>query len=285
MLGYVAIILASVLWSLSPALISRYRSIIRPVVFTGLRALIASLSILVSLINKDVVLEVLDAETILLIISSALIGPGLGDICFTKSIKILGGFIAVVLSYTYIFVAQAIAVVFLSEFMRVSLVLGAVLAFSGVVLVAGSDSSQLIVKREGIAYAVLASISWGVSTSLIKVALRSVDEVVLVFLRLVTIFVVFLPLGLVIEGSPPRNVFKRLLAVASVTAILDWSLGMYLFVYSIGSIGVSNTVVATALTPTLTTVTTKVLAGEKPLLKHFLGVLMTSVGILITAFW
>lgn len=59
---------------------------------------------------------------------------------------------------------------------------------------------------------------------------------------------------------------------------------MYLFIYSVGSIGVSATAVATALTPTLTMVTAKFLAGEKPSVRHFLGVLTTSVGTLITAF-
>ncbi|MEM4830013.1 MAG: DMT family transporter [Zestosphaera sp.] len=282
-LGYVAIVVASVMWSLSPALISRYKSVVRPIIFTGLRALVASLSVFLVLLYQNTDLGVQEPDALFLIVLSALVGPGLGDVCFTKSIKILGGFVAVVLSYTYIFVAQAIAVTFLSEFMKTSLVLGAVLAFTGVVLVAGSDSSHLRVERGGIAYAVLASISWGISTALIKVALRFTSEALLALLRLTTIFVVFLPLGLVVEGLPARGGFKQLLVVASVTAVLDWSLGMYLFIYSIGSIGVSATVVATALTPTLATVTTKFLAGERFSVKHFLGVLMTSVGILITA--
>lgn len=282
-LGYAAIVVASVLWSLSPALISRYKNLVRPITFTGLRALVALLSVFLVLLRQNAGSGVLEPGALLLIVLSALIGPGVGDVCFTKSIKILGGFTAVVLSYTYIFVAQAIAVTFLGEFMRASLVLGAVLAFAGVVLVAGNDSSHLRVEREGVAYAVLASISWGVSTALIKVALRFADEAVLTLLRLATIFVVFLPLGLVVEGLPARRSFKQLLAMASVTAVLDWSLGMYLFIYSIGSIGVSATAVATALTPALTTVTAKFLAGEKPSVKHFLGVLTTSAGILITA--
>lgn len=283
-LGYVAIVVASVLWSLSPALISRYRSVVRPVTFTGLRALTAALSVSLVLFCFGMSSETIELNTLFLIILSALVGPGLGDVCFTKSIKILGGFTAVVLSYTYIFFAQAIAVVFLGESMRLPLVFGALLAFSGVVLVAGSDSSRLRIEREGVTYAVLASVSWGVSTAIIKVALRFVGEVFLTLLRLVVILVVFLPLGLVVEGPPPKDIFGRLLAVASATAILDWSLGMYLFIYSIGSIGVSATVVATALTPTLTTITAKFLAGERPSVRHFLGVLVTSVGILVTAF-
>ncbi|MGC8975315.1 MAG: DMT family transporter [Thermoprotei archaeon] len=282
-LGYAAILVASVLWSLSPALISRYRDIVRPVTFTGLRALTAASSVFLVLLCLGVSSEAVELSTLFLIILSALIGPGLGDVCFTKSIKILGGFTAVVLSYTYIFFAQAVAAVFLGESVRLPAVLGATLAFLGVVLVAGSDSSRLRVEREGFAYAMLASVSWGVSIALIKVALRFVSEVFLTLLRLVVIFVVFLPLGLAVEGLPPKGIFGQLLAVASATAILDWSLGMYLFIYSIGSIGVSATAVATALTPALTTVTTRFLSGERPSATHFLGVLITSVGILVTA--
>lgn len=161
MLGHAAIVVASVLWSLSPALISRYRGVVKPVTFTGLRALVALVSVSPILIHQNAGLGVLEPDAILLILLSALIGPGMGDVCFTKSIKILGSSTTAALSYTYIFVAQAIAVTFLRELVRASLVLGAVLAFTGMVLVASSDSTHLRVERCGVAYAVLASISWG----------------------------------------------------------------------------------------------------------------------------
>ncbi len=282
MLGYVAIMTASILWSLTPALISRYRRYVRPITFTGLRATVATITLGSLLLGRDTSLD-LRLPSIVLVVSSALIGPGIGDIFYVRSIQILGGFLAVILAYTYIFVAQALAVLALGESMEIVLMIGSLISFVGVVVAVSSGVSGFRLKASGIAYAVIASITWGISTSMVKVALGFADELTLTTFRLLTISMAFLPLGLLTEGPPPKDSVKPLFFTAALTATLDWTVGMYLFVYSINSIGVSATAVATALTPVLSTITTKTLAREKPSIRSIAGVLLTSTGILITA--
>ncbi|MEM2021287.1 MAG: DMT family transporter [Zestosphaera sp.] len=282
LLGYVAIVTASVLWSLSPALISRYRRYIKPITFTGLRAAIATITLGSLLLGRDTSLN-LSPPSIIIVVSSALIGPGIGDVFYVKSIQILGGFLAVILAYTYIFTAQALAVLALGESMKIVLVTGSLISFTGVVVAVSSSVSGFRFKASGIACAIITSITWGVSTLMVKVALGFVDELALTTLRLLTISTAFLPLGLLSEGPPPKDSVKSLLFAAALTATLDWTVGMYFFVHSINVIGVSATAVATALTPVLSTITTKALAREKPSIRSIAGALLTSTGILITA--
>ncbi|MEM3904864.1 MAG: EamA family transporter, partial [Sulfolobales archaeon] len=70
---------------------------------------------------------------------------------------------------------------------------------------------------------------------------------------------------------------------ATVTGILGFSLGVYLFVYSISTVGVSATAMATALTPVLSQITTKLLAGERPTKENVVGASLISIGITISA--
>ena len=86
-----------------------------------------------------------------------------------------------------------------------------------------------------------------------------------------------------ISVTTKRNYNKPFLLAASVTATLDWTLGMYVFIHSINLLGVATTVVITALTPVLTTMTSKTVAREKPSLTNVAGALLTSAGIAITA--
>ncbi len=286
MLGYALMIFASLLWSLSPAIISRFGKYIKPVTFTGLRALIASVTLfLVMLLSGGIKVSNLSTYVLLIAILSAVIGPGVGDVFYTKSIQLIGGFLAVVLGYTYMFVAQTIAVFFLGESMTTGLLIGSFLAFTGVVIAVHSGTTINQHRNlcwRGIAYALITSVSWGVSTSMLKIALSFTDELALTILRLTAISLIFLPAGLLHEGRPPNNSVKPFLLVAAVTATLDWTLGMYVFIYSINLMGVATTVVITALTPVLTTITSKTVAREKLSPTNVVGALLTSAGIAIT---
>ncbi|MEM1623372.1 MAG: EamA family transporter, partial [Sulfolobales archaeon] len=92
------------------------------------------------------------------------------------------------------------------------------------------------------------------------------------------------PLGLALEGLPPRTHMRPLLIASSITGVLGWGIGMYLFVYSIFAIGVSATAIATALTPVLSQMSTKLIASEKPRLRQVLGALLISIGIFLSMF-
>jgi len=281
-LGYATIVLASVTWSLNPAVISRFREHIRPITFTALRAL-AALALLCPIAVGRLELRDSSPYAIAVIVLSAVVGPGIGDALYTKSIQVLGGSLAVVLGYTYIFIAQFLAVLLLGEELTLGVAVGTMLAFGGVVLAVGPKASRSGAGATGVAYAFGAAISWGVATVMIGLALQFAGTLTLTVVRLATILALFLPVGLLTEGLPPRSSLKPLLVASAVTGIMGWGIGMYLFILSIGLIGVAVTSTATALTPVLSQLTTKLVAGERVRASTVLGAALTSIGIAVTA--
>lgn len=274
--------MASIIWSLHPALIFRFRKHVKPITYTAIRAIAAMVFLLLLIPFNGVRSLELEPSIMTIVIVSAILGPGIGDALYTKAIQLVGSSLAVIISYTYIFVAQSIAAVFLGEALSTFIVIGTILAFMGVVVATFRGSGNGF-KLHGLGCAVATSISWGIAASMLKIALKHVDAFTLTIVRITIIALFFLPLGLAIEGVPRRDSAKAIFILAIVTGVLGWGIGMYLFIYSISTIGVSITAIATALTPVLAQITTKLFTKERPSKNSIIGALMISVGIVISA--
>jgi DME family drug/metabolite transporter len=273
-------ILASILWSLNPAIISRYSRDIKPLIFTGLRALIGLLP-LITVITFITGLSVEFNPGLLVAVISALLGPGLGDTLYTQAVRLLSGSLAVVISYTYIFIATGLSVLLLGEKSGLTILLGSILAFTGIVVSTGFTSRNGVKNFKGIFYAACAAISWGLGTVLIRIALNYYDFIYLTAMRLLTVGVVFALTGLVIEGKIDENSRRNLLIAAVITGVFGLTIGSLLFTYAIWSIGITATVIATSLTPILSQWTTKIISGEKIQLNIIIGALLVALGIII----
>jgi len=278
--GVLSAILASILWSLNPAIISRYSRDIKPLIFTGLRALIGLLP-LITIITFITGLSVKFNPGLLVAVISALLGPGLGDTLYTQAVRLLGGSLAVVISYTYIFIATGLSILLLGEKGGLTILLGSILAFTGIVVSTGFTSRNGVKNFKGIFYAACAAISWGLGTVLIRIALNYYDFIYLTAMRLLTVGVVFALTGLVIEGKIDENSRRNLLIAAVITGVFGLTIGSLLFTYAIWSIGVTATVIATSLTPILSQWTTKTISGEKIQLNVIIGALLVALGIII----
>jgi len=275
--GIVTAIAATIMWSLNPAIISRFSRDIKPLVFAGLKALIGSLPLLLFLGNIHVDQEV----GLLVAIISALLGPGLGDALYAQAIRFLGGSLAVVISYTYIFIATGLSIFFLGERGGLTVFIGTVLAFTGVVIGAGLTNRKTTLKSKGIIYSAGAALCWGVGTVLIRVALNYYGFIELTTLRFLTVGVVFTLLGLKIEGfSADTHSRRNLLLASTLNGLLGLTLGGLFFTYAIQNIGVTATVIATSLTPVLSQWTTKIIAHEKTQLNTIIGAILVALGII-----
>lgn len=283
-LGYAAVLAASMMWSLNPAIISKYRSYITPLVFTAMRAVIAATFLGPAVLSRGIDLTDMSIYGIAIALVSAIIGPGIGDASYTRAIQLVGGSMAVIVSYTYIFVAEVLAAYTMGENLRLGVVSGSIVAFIGILVATIQNMGNSRISPKGIVYAAMASLSWGAATVMVKLALTYLDTTTLTFIRLVTIAAAFLPLGMTLEGLPRREVVGPLLTAASLTGVLGWGVGMYLFIYSIDTIGVSATVVATALTPVLSQLSTKILARERPGIRNITGAILIATGIALSIF-
>ena len=203
MIGYIAIAIASTIWSLNPALISRFKKYVKPITFTAMRAIMASIFLFPMVFLNRIELPYSQPIVIAVIAASAILGPGIGDAAYTKAIQIIGGSLAVVVSYTYMFIAQIIAAMLFNEKITTFLVIGTVIAFMGVVI-ATLENSRGSFKWIGITYALITSISWGLASSMLKIALAYSDVFTLTITRIALIALFFLPIGLIFEGRPEK---------------------------------------------------------------------------------
>ncbi|MEM0001202.1 MAG: DMT family transporter [Desulfurococcaceae archaeon] len=271
-------VIASMIWSLNPAVIYRFARGTPPFLFTSLRALLALLVVGVLMLLSGMNLHGLPSLIMLLIVLSGVLGPGVGDVAYTRSIQLLGGSLAVVISYTYIFLAQAFSVLMLHEVLSYKAIAGSILAFTGVIVASFSNGLGKVNKK-GILHAFSAAICWGLATALIKAVEGYVDVLSLAFIRLISValFTFFMSITV---GEKTSICGHALIAVA-FTGILGWGIGMVLFIQAIYSLGVSVAVIATAFTPILSQFTGKFIGGEKLSARTFIGALLVTLGILL----
>ncbi|MEM4486557.1 MAG: DMT family transporter [Zestosphaera sp.] len=281
MLGFGYALITAVLWSLNPAFISRYRSSLHPVLLTGFRALLGLLPAALLSVFTGFSAEVTPLS-ISLFLTAALIGPGVGDAAYTKAIQMVGGGRAVIVAYTYIFVAQALSAL-AGEVVRPGVVAGAVLAFLGLLVSRPRNSGSAEAPLKGLGYAAAASLCWGVGTVLSTASLHYTDPTSLLVIRLLVLSATFIPAGLATvslrRDYDLRTNFRGLIICSGLTGVIGWFGGMYFFLLSLATIGTASTVLATALTPILSMVTTRSIAGESHGLRLILGAGLTSLGI------
>uniref|UniRef100_A0A7C4HE75 DMT family transporter n=1 Tax=Staphylothermus marinus TaxID=2280 RepID=A0A7C4HE75_STAMA len=280
--GLLAITGASFVWSLNPTIISRFAKKEDPFMLATLRIVfgIASLTPLIFL--KGLKASLNSFYTTLLMIVSAILGPGLGDLLYVWSIQLIGGSLAVVIGYTYIFVSQSIAIIMLGEEFSFTLLIGSALAFAGVIY-AVKPRLERGLNVSGVVFGFLSAIAWGSATVLIKILQQYFDPLSLTYLRLLAIAPLF-PVLTLVRGVNFKHINRGLLIAASYTGAVGWGVGMVLYVYSIFRIGVAISVLVTALVPVLAQINVKLFAKEKVGTNNVIGALMVASAIALQAF-
>jgi DME family drug/metabolite transporter len=282
-LGVIYALIASTLWSLSPGLISRFGRNIGSATLNMLRAFYGVVILLI--IEALLVNDRWFYPSILgigIIYVSAFFGPLLGDTLYIHSIKYIGGGNAVTISYLYIFFAQLYSYLLYRENIRLSIIIGSLIAITGVYIVyRGSGGDHLSIK--GLILAVSAALSWGMGVTLSKLALLFGDPATIALLRNTSTMITLLP----ITFNEARTVFrdKYITLTALVTGGIGFGIGMTLFLSAINNIGVSATVLATSLTPVLGRLFARIIASEKPSMKTYVGTIITSIGIFIGVYF
>ncbi|MEM0002008.1 MAG: DMT family transporter [Desulfurococcaceae archaeon] len=275
-------VIAAVIWSTNPAFIYKFARKASPVFFTFMRALMAvAFMWMLVVFNGGIHSNDLGFWQVLLLTLTGVIGPGIGDIAYTRAIQLLGGSLAIVLSYTYIFFAQFFSITLFNEEATYVTIIGGVLAFMGVAIATIGNGSVGAISKKGLIYSFVAAICWGLASALIRPLRDQVDAYTTALIRTSAVAVFSLLTSVILKEH--REITKSFMVAAFFTGVLGWGIGMVLFVYSIYTIGVSATVVATALAPVLSQFVNRLIAGEKTSLKVLIGALLVATSIALQA--
>ena len=114
------------------------------------------------------------------LVGSTLLGMGLGDLLYIRSMKLIGLSRAMPLTSTYPFFTLILALLFLGERLSWAIVGGAVLITGGAYLLAFPrgkirSSAEAEGDLRGVALALVAAICWAVSTVMLRLGLEGVD--------------------------------------------------------------------------------------------------------------
>lgn len=280
MLGISAAIGASVLWGFNPALIKLgVGREVSSVAFNFLRAISSIPAIVLTIIMfKENVLFPTTFHGWIAVLIASVIGPGIGDIAYIGSIRSIGSGKAITIGYTYILISQVLALLLFKERVSTLLFLGSTLAIIGIWLTVAEGSKEgNKLQITGIASALVASLAWGVGTIANKYALMQVSALSLALLRMCVLSPIMMMLSIRKLSKLPR----RTVLIAIATGITSYGIGIPLFLYAINIVGVSTTVLTTALTPVIGRIASRLIAGEATSALGFLGTLVTIIGIII----
>jgi len=272
-LGVTYAVSAAVAFSTASIFIKISLSDIRnPLLINGLRALFASIIYIPILALWG--FGKICLVTFLLLLASAVIGPGIGDITFILAIDRLGAGSATVLAYQYILIAQALNIIVLHDLRGFTAIWLTPLALLGMYLMIVEEGFKKNVS--GIALSYIAAVSWAIATLLTSDLVNNypLTPVQVAGTRVLMITLILLPLS---KELGPINVTRKAVQILAASGTISYFLGFVMFTESLQYLGVMIPSLATSLSPMLTQVITiKVLHEELTPKKAIGSALITS---------
>jgi len=277
-LGLFAALAASLIWGFAPA-------IIRLGVGEDTSAMVFNTLRLIAAIPVTVLIIVVLHEQLIIpssiigwiaIFAAGTIGPGIGDVAYIYAIREIGGGKAVTIGYTYILISQFLALLFFGEELTWKLIIGSLLAVTGIWFVAREAKTKTY-NVKGIIASCVSAVAWGFGSIANKYALFYTNPLSLALLRMMLLLIILLAF----TWKQLRNISRRAIYASIFTGATSYGIAMPLFLYALDVIGVSVTVLVTALSPALGRITTRILVKEELSLHGIIGTIVIILGLII----
>jgi DME family drug/metabolite transporter len=277
---------SAVTWAVTSLLVRTLNPHFNSVAVNAIRTIVGGAILLgwVLILDGGAALTAISAGNLTLLVVSIILAISIGDTVFFESTRRLGLGRGMTIAMSYPLVATALAATFLGETITPRLAVGSLLILSGVALIALSragDGTATDGWWVGVGGAVLAAVSWGVSSALLKVPLSDVEPVTAQAVRLplagLLLFATPWSRGAVraLRGSDP-GVIARMAVLSALTA-----LSSVMFVGSLKYAGVAVSTVLSSTAPMFAIPLGVIFLGERLSLRPAVGALVTVAGIVV----
>jgi DME family drug/metabolite transporter len=216
---------------------------------------------------------------------TALIGPGIGDLLYFASIRLIGVARAFPISMagsTLFTIALAAAVA--GEVITGAVLAGALLVIAGIYLIAVrpavADSPAQRLSRRGIAIVLTAGALWAISTVMLRVVTEGVSAPVASSIRMPAAAVFAFALARATgKAAWPFHYGRRSVLILAAAGLMGAGAGSILYVLAVQEAGAARTAVLSATSPLFVLPLAALLLHERITARVGLGTVLTVAGI------
>lgn len=292
MLGEALALLTAVLWALTPVFSKKALEESSMVALNLVRSIFGSAALwLILPLARGWRLVEVDPYSLMLL-TAAVIGMGLGDLVFFKSMSLIGVSRSTAISSTYPLFTTLMSVLLLGEKLTVLNILGITSVVLGVSLISiaagekgGSRKRDNPSLRRGLAFAISSAVIWSIGITLIALCVREVDPLAANTYR-VSILALVLSLPPLFKKSFRRGLRNgRVLIWGAAAGVTGTSLGASVYLESIKLIGAARATALSSVYPMISAVAATLFLREKTNLKTWMGIGLTVLGIALLESW
>ena len=290
-LGITMALLASLSWALAAVFYRKALTrITNPLVTNFLRTPLAIIVLLIisvcmgsynllitSLSQLDVALSLFIATIVMNII---------GDTLYLVSIRNVGVSVAYPVSYSYPILVAILALIFLHEEIYPTLIIGTIIALTGVWLISQNTSEESENIREysflsGIIAALGAATSWSIGIILFRILVGSINTVIVGIIKLLFLLILSSPAVLTNINYIKNEVNNRILLFALVGGLFGVGVGDWFFYISLYNLGAAIAAALTTSSPLLSLILAFLILHEKITKKRFVGTILIILGVIL----
>jgi drug/metabolite transporter (DMT)-like permease len=282
MLGELLALSTAILWALTPVFSKKALGYSTPVELNFVRAISGSIAlILIILFTRGGLIFDIDVYGFTLLLAATMIGIGLGDTVFFKSIDAIGVSRGVAISSVYPLIVLLTSACIVGEPVTLTDIAGGLSIVSATVIVALSEEESAVGSNRylsGVALSLASALLWSIAITLVSIGVRSVDPLIGNAYRFLILAIATLPLC---RRSLAKLRDISLLLWGSLSGLTGLALGTTIYLESIRLIGAGKATVITGVQPIISAVIASLSLRERLSVKIWLAVILASIGIIL----
>ncbi len=280
MLGETLAIITALIWAVSTILSVEALKEVEPIRLNAVNTLFSALIMFpIAFLAGDMYsLHEVNLVSLFLVILSALIGMGVGETLFYRSVPLLGVSRAYTVAFMFPLFTMVLAVLFLGEPFRLKYLAGTCLVVSSTAIISTENKKDSSFSLKGLVLAVTTALLWSTGLILLTLGLRDVSVLLAGAMRYP---VVSLLLFVVALSQPGKswNLNRRNLMIILASVVLGGILGTILFIFSLQLIGAFRATPINASSPVWVSTIASVFMKEKVSKRLLLSSVIMVIGI------
>ncbi len=216
---------------------------------------------------------------LLYIVSSAILGPILGDTLYMYAIRNVGVSIATPLANSYSLIVTLVSVLFYGEKLSLTNVVGGFLIILSLWILYYERKSLDRRSLKGMVAGLGTALMWSLSIISMKQALAlNINPTVIIYIRT---FIVALMLTLLVKArgySLKGKLYAKTFLILSIGGFFGIGFGVITFLYAISILGAGRVSLIASASPVIATLLAIILLKEKFRIRAILAVILVSLG-------